>query len=85
MHAEETVQVLSSDRAWVRFGSAKDDLPNKIMLKKNMTLHIPEAEWHVFGYEEGGSGDPVHLRQQGCTIKYSFIEGLENLPRHFKP
>ena len=41
MHAEETVQILSSDRAWVRFGPSKDDLPNKILLEKDMTLHIP--------------------------------------------
>ena len=50
MHAEETVQILSSDRAWVRFGPSKDDL-----LEKDMTLHIPPREWHVFEYEEGGS------------------------------
>ena len=43
MHAEETVQILSSDRGWVRFGPAKDDLPHKVMLQPNMTLHIPEA------------------------------------------
>lgn len=55
MHAEETVQILSSDRAWVRFGPSKDDLPNKILLEKDMTLHIPPREWHVFEYEEGGS------------------------------
>ena len=55
MHAEETVQILSSDRAWERFGPSKDDLPNKILLEKDMTLHIPPREWHVFEYEEGGS------------------------------
>lgn len=55
MHAEETVQILSSDRAWVCFGPEKDNLPNKILLEKDMTLHIPEGEWHVFEYEDGGS------------------------------
>ena len=55
MHAEETVQVLASDRAWVRFGPDKDDLPHKVMLQPNMTLHIPAGEWHVFEYAEGGS------------------------------
>ena len=55
MHAEETVQILSSDRAWVRFGPEKDNLPNKVLLEKDMTLHIPAREWHVFEYEEGGS------------------------------
>lgn len=55
MHAEETVQILSSDRAWVRFGPEKSELVNKVFLKKDMTLHIPEGEWHVFEYEEGGS------------------------------
>ena len=55
MHAEETVQILSSDRGWVRFGPAKDDLPHKVMLQPNMTLHIPAGEWHVFEYADGGS------------------------------
>ena len=30
-------------------------MPNQVMLEPDMTLHIPEGEWHVFEYEEGGS------------------------------
>jgi len=55
VHREETVQILTADRAWVLYGPSKDDLPNKVMLHPNMTLHIPAGEWHVFQYEEGGS------------------------------
>lgn len=55
MHAEETVQILSSDRAWIRYGPEKDNLSFKIPLEKDMTLHIPPREWHVFEYEDGGS------------------------------
>lgn len=55
VHREEVVQVLSADRAWVRFGPSADELPHKVMLEKDMTLHIPSGQWHVFEYEEGGS------------------------------
>jgi hypothetical protein len=27
------------------------------MLTRGMVLHIPEGEWHVFRYAEGGSVD----------------------------
>ena len=39
----------------MRFEPSKDVLPNKLLLAKDMTLHIPPREWHVFEYEEGGS------------------------------
>lgn len=55
VHSEEVVQILESDRAWVRFGPSKDNLNGKIELEKNMTLHIPSGEWHVFEYASGGS------------------------------
>ena len=46
MHAEEALQILQSDRAWVCFGSVKDNLPLKIPLKKDLTLHIHQGKWH---------------------------------------
>ena len=46
LHAEEALQILQSDRAWVCFGSVKDNLPLKIPLKKDMTLHIHQGKWH---------------------------------------
>ena len=55
MHAEETVQILNSNSAWVRFGPTKDNLTQRVMLEKDKTLHIPQGEWHVFEYEDGGS------------------------------
>ena len=68
MHAEETVQILSSDRAWVRFGPTKDHLPEKVLLEKDMTLHIPQGEWHVFEYEEGGSLEILFIYGSKVTL-----------------
>jgi hypothetical protein len=56
-HAEEIVFVLDSDRSTVRhggFGDGPDALGEQIALERDMILHFPENEWHVFGYEEGG-------------------------------
>jgi len=49
-HAEEVVFVLDSDRSYVRYGGLGERLP----LERDMLLHFPENEWHVFEYEEGG-------------------------------
>ncbi len=56
-HAEEVVFVLDSDRSYVRyggFGEQPDALGERIALERDMLLHFPENEWHVFEYEEGG-------------------------------
>lgn len=55
MHAEETVQILDTDRAFARFGVEKRHLPNKIYLQKDITLDIPEREWYIFEYDEESS------------------------------
>jgi mannose-6-phosphate isomerase-like protein (cupin superfamily) len=56
-HAEESIYILDSQDGWVEFGPEKDKLRNKVMLTRGMVLHIPEGEWHVFRYAEGGSVD----------------------------
>ena len=59
-HAEEIVVILDSDRAWTRyggFGDAPDEMGESYPLTQGMILHIPADEWHVFGFEEGGSLD----------------------------
>lgn len=56
-HAEEVVFVLEADRAYVRhggFGEQPDALGERIPLEKDMIMHFPENEWHVFEYDEGG-------------------------------
>lgn len=61
MHSEETVQILNSDRAWVRYGGEPEALQHRLELEKNMTLHFAPGEWHVFEYEEGGSLDILFI------------------------
>ena len=36
------------------FGERPDALGERIALERDMLLHFPENEWHVFEYEEGG-------------------------------
>lgn len=54
-HAEESIYILSSDRAWVLYGDDPENLPHRVSLEPGMILHFPDGEWHVFQYEEGGS------------------------------
>lgn len=55
MRVEDTVQILQFDRVWVHFGPAKDNLPHKLPLQKDITLHIHQGDWHVVEYEKGSS------------------------------
>jgi hypothetical protein len=56
-HVEEIVYVLRAEKGWVRHGgagAAPDELGAPIPLSEGMILHIPDQEWHVFEYDEGG-------------------------------
>lgn len=68
-HAEEIVFILSSDRAYFRYGNSKDQLSERIPLEAGMTLHFPELEWHVFEYEDGGSLDILFFYGQVDNIR----------------
>jgi len=63
-HAEEVVHVLDANDGWVRFGPSPDKLGERIPLKKGMTLHTPELEWHVFEYNHGGYVDIIFYYAQ---------------------
>jgi mannose-6-phosphate isomerase-like protein (cupin superfamily) len=56
-HAEESIYILDAKDGWVEFGPEKEKLPTKVMLTRGMVLHVPENEWHVFRYAEGGFVD----------------------------
>jgi len=56
-HAEESIYILDAQDGWTEYGPEKDRLTNKVMLTGGMVLHIPENEWHVFRYAEGGFVD----------------------------
>ena len=56
-HAEESIYILDAQDGWSEFGPEKDRLTRKVTLTKGMLLHIPENEWHVFRYAEGGFVD----------------------------
>lgn len=73
-HAEECVIVLDCDRAYVRYGSAKDSLEHKVSLHRDDLLHFPEMEWHVFEYEEGGFLDALCVYGQVTNIRPEEIE-----------
>lgn len=53
-HVEETVIVTDVSGGWVSWGPSADALNETLKLEKGMVLHIPDNEWHVFTYDEGG-------------------------------
>jgi hypothetical protein len=56
-HAEEIVLVLGAENGWIRcggFGDKPDELGKPVPLEVGMVLHIPENEWHFFGYDKSG-------------------------------
>ena len=68
-HAEETVVILNCCDGWVKFGSSKEDLSEKIYLEKNMILHFDELEWHVFGYDNDGYIEALCIYGQVDNIR----------------
>ncbi|MBB6454599.1 mannose-6-phosphate isomerase-like protein (cupin superfamily) [Salirhabdus euzebyi] len=68
-HAEETVYIIESNKGYVRYGDAKDNLGERIPLEAGMLLHFPELEWHVFEYDEGGSVDIMFIYGQVENIR----------------
>ena len=68
-HAEESIIVTASDRAYVRFGPEKDCLGERIPLEENMLLHFPSMEWHVFEYDEGGFLEIIYFYGQVDNIR----------------
>ena len=67
-HAEETIYIIDARDGWLRYGPEKDRLDKKVTLEPGMVLHIPELEWHVFEYAEGGYVDIVFI--------YGQVEGI---------
>ncbi len=68
-HAEETVFITRSKGGCLRFGPEKNDLPNAVPLAEGMILHIPELEWHVFEYDEGGMVEIMYIYGQVDNIR----------------
>ena len=68
-HAEEVLYILSSRGGWVRFGQGRDSLGEKVSLEAGMTVHFPELEWHVFGYDEGGAIEAIFFYGQVDNIR----------------
>jgi hypothetical protein len=68
-HAEESVFIIASQKGIVRYGGDKDSLLHSLLLAPGMLLHIPEMEWHVFEYEEGGFVDILFIYGQVTDIR----------------
>jgi hypothetical protein len=73
-HAEEVVYIIDAKDGWVRCGTAKDQLGQRIRLEAGMTLHFPELEWHVFEYDEGGHVDIIFIYGQVDNIRPEEIQ-----------
>jgi len=68
-HAEETIYIIDARDGWVRCGRQKDQLGEPVRLEPGMVLHIPELEWHVFEYSEGGHVDIIFFYGQVDNIR----------------
>lgn len=68
-HAEEICYVLSAEKSWVRFGSSKEQLTEKVDLETGMTLHFAEMEFHVFEYADDGHVDLIFFYGQVDRIR----------------
>lgn len=68
-HAEETVVIIDSKDGYVFWGPDKDQLHQNVKLCKGMILHIPENEWHVFTYDDGGFVDIVFIYGTSGNIR----------------
>ena len=53
-HAEETVIITKVKNGWIFWGKSPKNLSEKVKLEEGMIIHIPENEWHVFAYDDGG-------------------------------
>ena len=61
-HVEEIVYVLSAKDGYVRhggFGEEPNELGGRVSVGAGTILHIPDMEWHVFEYDEGGYVDII--------------------------
>jgi hypothetical protein len=59
-HAEEVVLILGAKDGWARYGGVgdkPDEMCEPFPLVEGLVLHIPESEWHVFGFSDGGYVD----------------------------
>lgn len=68
-HAEEILYITDARDGWIRSGKGKDSLGEKLYLQGGMVLHVPELEWHVFGYDGDGFVDAVFFYGQVDNIR----------------
>lgn len=68
-HAEETVVIIDSKDGYVCWGPDQAHLPQRVKLCKGMILHIPENEWHVFTYDDGGFVDIIFIYGTSGNIR----------------
>jgi mannose-6-phosphate isomerase-like protein (cupin superfamily) len=73
-HAEEICYVLKCKGAFVHFGPTSDTLGELHPLENEMTLHIPEMEWHQFVCEESGYLEIIFVYGQVDNIRPEEIE-----------
>ena len=73
-HAEETVYVIHAEKGYLRYGSAKDVLSERISLKAGMLIHFSPLEWHVFEYDEGGRIEIIFIYGQVDNIRPEEIQ-----------
>jgi hypothetical protein len=68
-HAEEILYIIDARKGWIRHGTERDNMGEKLYLQAGMVLHVPELEWHVFGYDEDGFVGAIFFYGQVDNIR----------------
>jgi hypothetical protein len=68
-HAEESIIVIDAKNGYVRYGSEKDQLCQRISVTSDTVLHFPDQEWHVFEYDEDGYVEILYFYAQSDNIR----------------
>ena len=73
-HDEESIYVISSDKAYMLYGDSEKELNGRRDLEAGMVLHFDKNEWHVFRYEEGGHLEIVFIYGKTDDLRPEKVE-----------
>lgn len=68
-HAEEAVYIIETRNGWVQYGPTREGMGERRLLQPGLLLHIPEGEWHVFDFDEGGYVEILFFYAQVTNLR----------------
>jgi hypothetical protein len=68
-HAEEVLYIINAKKGWIRSGSARDKLGERIPFVPRTLVHFAEMEWHAFEFDDDGFVDLIFIYGQVDNIR----------------